>query len=294
VARAALTCPPFTMIHKLLSPYDIDSIDNRSDERVALADRWLGGPVSRYFRAEVTGLENVLPGPALFVGNHNAGTMNPEAYILAHALFQRFGTREVPYGLGHEWAISLPGINHFLVPLGAVRAGHDTARRLFQRGHKVIVYPGSDLDALRPFRMRNRIVFGDRTGFVRLALRESVPLLPVVAAGAHAVFRVLNEGKRTARWLGIDKHLRIKTWPLVLSLPWGLTFGPPLLFLPFPSRILVEVLPAIHLDPTGPDAAKDEAYVRRCADHVLHTMQRSLDTLVARRSQRQGPRVEPA
>lgn len=271
------------MFERLLTPYDIDSIDNRKDAFLASMDRYLAGPVSRYFRARVDGLEHIPKGPALFVGNHNAGMLNPEAYLFAHALYQRFGTRELPYGLAHEWALALPGINHFLGPLGAVRASHEMAHRLFQRGDKVIVYPGSDLDAFRPFRKRNQIVFGPRKGFMRLAIREAVPLVPVVAAGAHSVFVVLNEGKRTARWLGLDKRLRIKAWPFVLSIPWGLTFGPPLLFLPFPSRIRIEVLPPFRSDRSGIDAAKDDTYVTRCANQVRESMQRALDRLVSTR-----------
>lgn len=269
------------MLRDLLYPFDIDSIDNRNDDLVASACRWFGKPYTKYFRAQVIGLDRVPTGAALFVGNHNASTMNPEAYILCNALFERFGVHEVPYGLGHEWAINLPGVNRVIIPLGAVRAGHDTAHRLFLRGRKVLVYPGSDFDALRPFSERNRIVFDGRTGFARLALKEGVPIVPVVAAGAQSVFFVINKGRRTARLLGIDRSLRIKVWPMMLSIPWGLTFGPPPAFIPFPSRIRLEVLPPIVFERHGAEAANDDDYVRQCANRVVDTMQNALDRMVA-------------
>ncbi len=275
-----------TVLRDLLSPYDIDGLDNRNDERVESACRWLGKLLTAYFRAEVRGVDRVPPGAALYVGNHNGAMQNPEAYLLAAALCDHYGVDYVPYGLGHEWAINLPLINQLIVPLGAVRASHRNAERLFQRGKKVIVYPGSDYDAMRPYRWRNRIVFGGRTGYMSLVIRAGVPLVPVVTAGAQEVFVVLNEGKRTAELLGVDRLLRIKVWPWTLSIPWGLTFGPPPLYVPYPSRIIIEILPPMHFERSGQQAAQDEAYVRACADRVQSTMQTKLDELSAERESR--------
>jgi 1-acyl-sn-glycerol-3-phosphate acyltransferase len=215
------------------------------------------------------------------VGNHNAAVMTPDSFLLAAALYRRSGLRDLPFGLGHEVAICLPGVHQLIVPLGAVRASHDNAARLFARGHKVLVYPGGDYDSMRPFRHRNRIVFGGRRGYIRLALRCGVPIVPVVAAGAHSTFIVLDDMRWFARWSGLGRLFRVEVWPLALSIPWGLTWTPLLFFVPFPSRIRVEVLDPIRFDRTGPGAAADETYVAACACRVEQTMQHCLDRLTA-------------
>lgn len=265
--------------------YDIDRTDNRDPGRIAWLARWVERLLVPYFRAEVRGLERVPDGPALYVGNHSSGVLTPDSFIVGSALFRAHGIEAVPYGLGHEVAIQLPLIHQIIVPLGAVRASHDTAHRLFAEGRKVVVYPGGDLEAMRPFADRDRIVFGDRRGYIRLALREGVPVVPVVVAGSHATFMILDRRNWLAL-IGLDRLLRIKVWPTTLSIPWGLTPGPPMLYIPCPTRMLAEVLPPIRFDRTGPEAARDESLVAECAGLVESTMQQALTRLARERRRR--------
>ncbi|MFP4477424.1 MAG: hypothetical protein ACLFOY_17810 [Desulfatibacillaceae bacterium] len=157
-------------------------------------------------------------------------------------------------------------------------------------------YPGGDLDAARPFRHRNQIVFGGRTGYIRLALEQGVPIVPVVTAGAQSVFIILDNMPRFARALGMGKWARINVWPLTLSFPLGLTFGPPPFFIPYPARILLEIMEPIRFDRSGPEAARDDRYVRECAAMVEAAMQETLTGLARQRNgrkrNRNGPLVE--
>jgi len=262
--------------------YDIDSIDNRDPELVARSLAAFERVAGSYFRAEVRGIERIPEGAALYVGNHNAGILSPDTGLFAAAVHRTLGLAAVPYGLAHEVALELPLLHQLLVPMGAVRASHDSARRLFARGDKVLVYPGGDQEALRPFRHRNRIVFGGRDGYIRSALRAGVPVIPFVAAGAHATFVILDDGRWLARVLGADRWLRLKVWPITLCLPWGLVVGP-VPYVPWPTRILIEVMQPMSFDRVGEVAAKDDAYVRACADRVEAAMQATLDRLADER-----------
>ena len=263
--------------------YDIDSIDNRDPRAIDRIYRWLAVPLRRYFRAQVRGLSRIPAGPALFVGNHSSGIITPDVFVLGAALYEAQGLAGLPYGLAHEVAMRLPVAHQIIVPCGAVRASHANAHRLFARGEKILVYPGGDIEAMRPFCDRDRIVFGGRRGYVRLALRERVPIIPVVSAGSHATFLILHDGRFLARWLGMKRLLRVEVWPLTLSIPWGLTLGPVLAYLPYPTRMLLEVGEPIRLEPDGPEAAGDEEHVRRCAARVEATMQAALDRLAQER-----------
>jgi 1-acyl-sn-glycerol-3-phosphate acyltransferase len=267
-----------------LRRYDIDRLDQRDPERVDLAYRLLHGLLERYFRAEVRGIDRMPPGAALVVGNHNALIMTPESFLFGFAVYRERGLEDVPYGLGHEWAIRLPFFNQIVVPLGAVRAGHGTAQKLFALGRKVLVFPGSDIDAFRSWWDRDRICFGGRTGYVRLALATGVPIVPMVAAGAQETLIVLTDGQWIARALHLDRLVRVKGWPIALGLPWGLMLAP-VPFLPWPSRILIEVLPPIRFPRSGPEAAADKAYVAECAAVVEDAMQAALTRLAAERRQ---------
>ncbi len=265
--------------------YDIDSLDNRDPEFIDRLARSMTGSLRRYFRSRVRGLDRIPPGAALYVGNHSGGMMTPDSFVFCAELYLERGIDDMPYGLGHEVAIQLPMVHQVMVPLGAVRASHANAMRLFERGSKVMVYPGGDVDNQRPFRHRNRVVFGGRTGYIRLALRAGVPIVPVVAAGGHGSLIVIDDLRWAARLLRTDRWLRLKALPVSLSVPWGLTVGPVFPFLPLPVRILVEVLDPIHLERSGEEAAEDVEFVRACADRVEGAMQTALDRLAEERRQ---------
>jgi 1-acyl-sn-glycerol-3-phosphate acyltransferase len=232
-----------------------------------------------YHRVEVSGLEEVPPGRVLIVGNHNGGIMSPDMFALMAAWFRTFGVDAPAYGLMHDLPFRVPVVGDALARFGAVHAHPDNARRLLERDAKVLVYPGGDLDAFRPWSRRHEIVFGARRGFIRIALSTGAPIVPVVAAGAHEGCFVVSDGRTLARALGL-KRLRVEAIPIAFGLPWGFFVGPAP-YLPVPLRIRIRVLPPISWPHLSRDAAYDEACVDECRTEVIATMQRALDELAA-------------
>ncbi len=227
------------------------------------------------------GLDRVPDGPALFVGNHNGATLSIDTFIFGARLIRERGIRHLPYGLAHDLAMTLPGISHLLDALGAVPANHANATALFNAGCKVMVYPGGDVDAMRPYAARNEVRFGGRTGFARLAIRHGVPIVPVATAGAHRTLIILTDLAPVARALGADRALRLKVWPVALSIPWGLTIGPMPPYFPLPASIVTEVLEPITFDRSGDEAANDADYVAACAAEVHARLQDAVTRLSA-------------
>ena len=54
---------------------------------------------------------------------------------------------------------------------------------------------------------------------------------------------------------------------LMLTFPWGLTLGPSPPYVPFPTKIVMEVLPPMLFD-GGEEGTQDEAYVQECDRRV--------------------------
>jgi 1-acyl-sn-glycerol-3-phosphate acyltransferase len=172
----------------------------------------------------------------------------------------------------------MPGLS-YLRKFGTVAASERNAREALQAGAAVLVYPGGDYDVHRPSWHRNRIDFGGRKGFVRLALDEGVPIVPVVAVGGQETALFLSRGETLARILGLDRMFRLKVLPISLALPWGLNVGDMLGHLPLPAKITVEALPPIDVEREfGPDPDVDEVYA-----HVVRLMQDTLEALAAER-----------
>lgn len=235
-----------------------------------------------YHRGEVTGLGNIPSGPALLVGNHNGGITFMEPFLLGRAWHLRTHGTDDFYYLGHDTLLRLPVLANLLMKLGATRASHDTAAQAFARGRKVAVWPGGNLEAFRPWKERYKVDFYGHSGFVRLALRHGVPIVPVLSFGGHDTFFIVRRGERLARWTGARRFLRTESWPVFVGLPWGVGVGP-LFHLPLPVKLSVDVGEPISLDGYAADQAEDPAVVRSIYEVVLATLQGMMDQRVARR-----------
>jgi 1-acyl-sn-glycerol-3-phosphate acyltransferase len=174
----------------------------------------------------------------------------------------------------------LPYFGRWIAKLGGVPAHPENARALLERDVAVLVYPGGDRDAYKPYAERHVVKLAGRKGFVRLALRTGAPVVPVVSVGAHEIIYVLTDGAELARRLGLKKAFRMDVLPIALTLPFGLTVGALVPYVPVPTRIRVRVLPPIDLG-LPPSAADDPGAVDDAYERVRATMQSGLDELVA-------------
>jgi 1-acyl-sn-glycerol-3-phosphate acyltransferase len=254
-------------------------LDERDPDyiRESLPRLWL--LASLYFRAEVRGLGNVPEeGPVLLVGNHSGGNLTPDTGVFTLAFSTYFGVERPFYQLAHNLVLSMPGLS-FLRKFGTVAASHENARKALQTGAAVLVYPGGDYEVHRPSWEGGRVDFGGRKGFLRLALDEGVPIVPVVSIGGQETSLFLSRGERLAKGLRLDKLFRLKVLPISIALPWVLNVGDMAGHLPLPAKITVEALPPIDLRREfGADPDLDEVY-----DHLVRQMQETLDALAAER-----------
>ena len=237
---------------------------------------------TKYFSPEVRGIAHVpVVGPALLIGNHNGVFYMPDTWVTALAIIERRGTEYPAYTLTYDLLFAVPVVGQFLRRIGAIPAGSEEAEAALAAGALVLDYPGGDWEACRPWLDRNTIDFGHRTGFVRLALRTGVPVVPVVAHGSHDSVVVISRGEAIARRTGLGVG-RIKVFPILLG-PFGLTtmLTPPP---PLPSSITVEFLPPIDWSDLGPTAAEDPDVVDACAAEVIAAMQAALDRLRVERA----------
>ncbi len=242
-----------------------------------------------YFHVTTDGWEHVPDrGRMLVVGSHNGGLAAPDMFMLMYDWFSRYGTDRLAYGLAHPGVWQYFGsISKLAVQAGAVVAHPKMAMAALQREAAVLVYPGGAEDVFRPYSQRHKIELAGRKGFIKVALRERAPIVPVVSIGAHEGLIVLADiyplleqlHDLGVPWLfGIDPVV----FPIYLGLPWGISFGP-LPNFPLPTQIHNRVCQPIEFDRYGRAAANDRDYVDRCYEVVENQMQLELDRLVSER-----------
>lgn len=257
------------------------NFDDRDPDyiREQLPNQWLISSI--WFRGEVRGLANVPEDEAvLLVGNHSGGNLTPDSIVFTLAFQAYFGVERRFHQLAHNLVMALPQTQLLkLRRFGTVAASHEHAREALEQGAALLVYPGGDWEVHRPSWESAKIDFDGRKGFIRLALDADVPIVPVVAIGGQETALFLDRGAWLARWLGLDKSLRLKVLPISIALPWGLNVGDFLGHIPLPAKITIEVLPPIHLrGEFGPEPDLDEVY-----RYVTGVMQDTLDALAAER-----------
>ncbi len=234
----------------------------------------------RYHRYSVRGLEenlDPLEGAALIVGYHGrplAGDM----CMLTVKLYDRYGY--LPHGIVHRGLHAAPPIYRLARDIGFVTDVGPEIEAAVGRGEHIVTTPGGADEAGRDHTERYRVEWGRKLGYLRLAQRHGLPIVPVGAAGCDDTYIGLNDTRETGERLGVPRQW---SWALWLGLgPIGpYPFSPP-----FPVKITQLV--GRKIDPPAPDD-DEEALLER---HQLVTsrVQALLDRARAMR-RRPAPRL---
>lgn len=252
--------------------FDPDALDRRDPRLIERLLPLLEAFNKYYFRLSSDGAAQIPSTPTLFVANHNGGIMGPDLFCTLAVLWRQLGPDRPLYALAHDFAMrQLTPLGRLLQKIGGIRASRDNARRVLDAGGSLLVYPGGDLDAYRHFSDRNQVVLLPRTGFVDVAREAKVPVVPIVAHGAHRSALIFSEGRLLARLVGLKRWGRLERFPLALALPWIFAPGPWLPYAPLPLKIRLRILAARRLDP--------EVSARTAALQIEADMQGALDGL---------------
>jgi len=257
------------------------SLDDR-DPSLFDYQKYVWNPLMDYwFRMEFEGWERLPPPPALVVGIHSGAPFVWDAWTLGFQWWRRFGEDRVLHGTAHDVLMSAPLVGAFFRRMGVLPAAPDSIAGALAAGRDVALWPGGEVDSLRPWTDRDRAVLAGRKGFVKLATRSGVPIVPVATVGGPDSMPVLARGRRIARALQLDRVARLKMFPVALSAPWGI--GPAVLpEIPLPTKIRTALQEPVEVD-ADPERAEDDAYVDAKYEEVRERIQHGMNALARRR-----------
>jgi 1-acyl-sn-glycerol-3-phosphate acyltransferase len=228
-----------------------------------------------WFRAEWEGLEHIpASGGALLVANH-AGAIPTDAPLIMHGVETEL-ERPV-YGLADYFFRSAPVVGTLWARGGGVAAHPDNAYRLLREQQQlVLVFPEGTKGTGKLFKDRYKLRRFGRGGFVEIAMRSGVPILPITVVGGEEAMPTLVKSPTLAKLLGVPYV------PLTANM---LLLGPLGLLAHFPAKFRFRVLPPVHFD-VEPDQVKyPRSQVYDEAEAIRQRMQDSLvDMLRHRRS----------
>lgn len=229
---------------------------------------WLTAAMRAWFAPAFFGEEHVDPSrPSLWVGNHtiygliDIPVFGAELY-LRHGIYLR--------GLADRNHFMVPGWRDTLAALGAVLGTRENCATLMEQGEQVLVFPGGGREVMKRRGERYKLIWKNRTGFARMAIRHGYPILPFASVGAEEAYDI---------WIDADDILASPIGRLLTMA--GLTDGvlrhgeaiPPLArglgltALPRPERFYFGVCPPIDTTVYAGREDDDRA-VFELRDHV--------------------------
>ena len=227
----------------------------------------------RWFRAEWEGIEN-LPrdGGALLVANH-AGAVPPDEPVITHFVEEHL--RRPVYSLADRIFPSVPLVGIVWARYGGVVAHPDNAYRLLREQQQLaLVFPEGTKGTGKLYKDRYRVQRFGRGGFVEIAMRAGVPIVPIAVMGAEEAMPVLAKSKTLAKLVGVPYV------PLTANM---LALGPLLGMMWFPSKFRLRVLEPVHFD-VEPDLERySRSRVLDEAESIRRRLQDALNDMLSQR-----------
>lgn len=232
-----------------------------------------------YFRPRFVGLETLdLHRPALFVGNHTLYGLIDVPLMIEH-LYTQHGL--YLRSLGDRGHFAVPGWRDILVRGGMVLGTPQNCDALMEAGESILVFPGGAREVWRRKGEQYTLIWKQRLGFVRQAIRHGYDIIPFGALGADECYTILADADDLQQRSPLRQLRQTTAMPAFLR---GGDMIPPLAHgigptpLPRPQRLYFGFGQRI---PTSPYAGRenDEAILWQVRNQVAGDVQRQLDAL---------------
>ncbi|HEX3794448.1 MAG TPA: lysophospholipid acyltransferase family protein [Acidimicrobiales bacterium] len=247
----------------------------RSEKMRALA-RTLYEPLySKWFRVEWEGLEKIpAEGGALLVANH-AGAIPSDAPVIMHGIEKEL--QRAVYGLADYFFRTVPVVGTLWARAGGVSARPANAYRLLKEQQQLaLVFPEGTKGPSKSFTDRYQLRRFGRGGFIEIAMRAGVPVIPIAVIGSEEAMPVLFRLPTVAKALGLPY------FPITANL---LTMGPLGVVMPFPAKFKLRVLDPITFDVPPDQDRYSKSRIMEEAEKIRAQLQESVyDMLRDRRS----------
>ena len=251
-------------------------------------------------RATLEGTEHLpASGAFLLVANHPVSIGVPEFHSFMALYAARFGATRPLAGFAHVTFFDTWPLSVLFPHIGAIPSTYEAAYATLDEGVPIAVFPGGDHETFRPFWKNDQVDFAGRVGFLRIARKAWVPIVPMGFRGAAAPMlvrsRLLSYLFVWPRLAGVKRYglsvLAVIGAALILTfvpLPWHLRAllawgwaASPLSLLPWvPARIRIRIGPAITPETLFGESARggeDDAALTRALVIVERAVQAVVD-----------------
>ncbi len=245
----------------------------RSERTRSLLRRVYDPLYRRWFRVDWEGLEKIpRVGGALLIANH-AGAIPTDAPIIMHGIEEEL--QRPVYGMADYLFRSMPVVGTAWARGGGVAAHPDNAYRLLRDQRQlVLVFPEGTKATGKLFNERYRLRRFGRGGFVEIAMRAGVPVVPMTVIGSEETMPTIAKSSRLARLL------RVPYVPITANM---LLLGPLGLLGYFPAKIRIRVLDPVYFDVEPDQDRYPKSRIFEEAEAIRRNMQSNIYDMLRHR-----------
>jgi 1-acyl-sn-glycerol-3-phosphate acyltransferase len=220
----------------------------------------LGDLVSKYFRVDVVGSDNIpISGPGILAPNHS-GFVGLDALLLSHHIYEE--TLRTPRVLTHKLWFLTKLTAKPAKKLGFIKAKTENGIKTLHNENLLLIFPEGEDGNFKPTSKKYQLQ-PFRAGLVRMAVETGAPIIPTLVIGAEEANLNLA-------------HVKFRKVFKGLSLPI------PLNLVPFPTKWKIIFLPKFELK-YGIEALYDEARIQEMAQDLRRHSQEELDKELKKR-----------
>ena len=274
--RALVPVPaPESVQHDEPDDVRLSDVDEwgRSERMRALARRLYDPMYRRWFRTEWEGLEKIpAEGGALLVANH-AGAIPSDAPVIMHGIEEEL--KRPVYGLADNLFRTIPVVGTLWSRVGGVPAHPDNAYRLLsEQGQLVLDFPEGVKGPAKTINERYQLRRFGRGGFVEIAMRAGVPVIPIAVIGAEESMPTLARIPYLPSLVGVP--YAPLTANMVLMGPLGLVGY-------LPAKFKLRVLDPVHFDVPPDQERYSRSRVMDESEAIRDRIQSALYDMLRRR-----------
>ena len=123
----------------------------------------------------------------------------------------------------------IPIVREIAISTGCVNASRKTAETNLDKGHSLVVLPGGEAEQLMTEYGKEKVYLKRRKGFIKLALRKRVPVVPMFVFGSSDLFH-------TSKFLYGPRYWLMKNLGVCIPLCRG-SLGSPVC--PLPNKVTI-------------------------------------------------------
>jgi 1-acyl-sn-glycerol-3-phosphate acyltransferase len=170
----------------------------------------------------------------------------------------------------------MPVVGTLWSRMGGVTAQPDNAYRLLREQKQlVLVFPEGTKGTSKPYAERYKLRRFGRGGYVEIAMRAGVPVVPIAVVGAEESMPIVFNVS------GLAKRLRVPYVPVTAN---SLAFGPLLgSLLYFPAKFKIKVLDPVYFDVPPDQVRYSRSRVMDHSEAIREKIQDALHEMLRRR-----------